>query len=134
MNTEENKYYSQLTKYPRIYNDVYWGNFVYEPSSVHNMINGNIIENRNKFVEDYNIKSRPKNGIPYKIKEKYITTIQEKEGKIFDHIEYYYTHDKKYILVSSPYNDKDEIYSNLGWEKINKLYCTCASTYIKFIN
>ena len=133
MNTKENKYYSQLTKYPQIYTSVYWGNFVYDISN-HNMINDNIIENRNKFIEDYNIKNRPKNDIPYKIREKYITSIEKNKGYIFDHIEYYRTYDKKYIIVSSPYLDNDEIYINLGWVKIYKLYSTDSSTYIKFIN
>ena len=43
MTTEETKYYYELTKYPKIYNNLYWGNFVYEPLSNNNMINDNII-------------------------------------------------------------------------------------------
>lgn len=122
----DNQYVYQKTKYPNIFKNTYWGKRV-ETDDV-------IITNRNKFVENNNIKRFAK-SIPYQVEENEI--FKHYQEHIFDHEEYYLTMNKHYILISSPYisneNKQDKIYDELGWIKIDKLYDSGASTYMKII-
>ena len=120
---------SERTKYPNIYKYSYWGNFK------ENMdITDEIIGNRNEFKEEYKIKKAF--DMP-----KYIEKHIEEELKtigFIDHLECYKTEDKKYILLSSPYDDIDGTYTKAkyegkGWMMIKQLYSRSAQSYIKII-
>ena len=99
----------KLTKYPLLYRRTYWGKIDYEETYK------NIIMNRNIFIENLNIK-KYLTKIPKYISNEYINY------DFIDHVEVYLTNDKKYIIISSPYNEYKEQYYKYKWIKINKLY------------
>lgn len=107
----------QLTNYPFIFKNTYWGNF--------NNANSNIIENRNRFVEEFKIK-RYNYKIGHDLKLHY-------NDPIFDHVEFYNTIDGKIIIISSPYapNVSDAKYEYYGFNLYSQLYTTPAITYLK---
>jgi hypothetical protein len=118
------------TNYPKIYKDIYWGHFIIHKN---NMITVEILENRNKLIEEYDIKcicNTPK------FIEKEIEKMTKDIGDyILDHIECYKTNDKKYLLISSPYNDTNTSkYQDSGWSEIYKIYSIDASSYIKIFS
>lgn len=130
-------FYYQLTEYPKIYKNVYWGNF----KDTINKINDekNIIENRNNFIREFNI-VRTKNLI-----KKYNNFGWEESDndRMFDHSESYIDKDKNYILVVSPYYvvNKAEIHkpevleflTQRGFIMYDRLYANSATTFIKKI-
>ena len=62
----------------------------------------------------------------------YISKIYDLIGNK-DHNETYYTKDKNYILVSSPYaTDETEFLKN-GWTKYLNLYSDSATTWYKIV-
>lgn len=131
----ENKFY-ELTKYPKIYGQTYWGGFKKQLNDNDNNIEI-LINNRNNFIENYNIKKI----CNLKFIRKYVDHLRNLRDKPYniDHLETYETFDKKYIIINSPYNSsKDNEYTeNLlkeGWILINPLYSDHANTYIKFID
>ena len=72
------------TNYPKIYKDIYWGHFIIEKN---NNITEDILENRNKLIEEYDIKcicNTPK-------------FIEKEIEKM--------TKDRKYLLINSSYNN-----------------------------
>jgi hypothetical protein len=112
------------TDYPEIYKNTYWGCSTGE-------IEPETIENRNKFITDYNIKhykSRPPQFI-----EK---IINRNVYRYLDHTEVYVNHDKEYILISSPYGgrDKEDEHLKDGWTEIYHLYNPDAKTFIMKCN
>jgi hypothetical protein len=110
------------TKYPNIFKGSYWGNFTLTDSGYH--INQQIISNRNKFVEDYNLIKRV--PLPYWVDQYVVQKL-----KRFDHVELYLTNHDEYILISSPYTNKySDDYSDLNWSPIDKLYSVQAYTYM----
>ncbi len=113
----------ELTKYPLIYKKTYWGLTVVDD----NDDNKKIIRNRNNFVENFNV-VKIVSIIPKYVSENYTCS------NIFDHIEVYLTNDKKYIIVSSSYNNDKEEYEKYNWVRINRLYSSSCYTYIKIID
>ncbi len=111
------------TKYPDLFKKTYWGSFIID--NISNITN-DILNNRNKFIEEFNIIKR--NKLP-----QYIDKLIEEYRKdlYLDHIECYKTSNNNYIIVSSPYGDihKDN-YINRGWIEYDKLYTKDACTYI----
>ena len=116
---------SDMTNYKKIFSNTYWGSFDYNCNS--SISNDLIIKNRNKFIEDYEIK-RVVSNIP-----NYILNIKERQDSKLDHLECYITKNKEYILVISPYNERDLELIEKGWIDIYKLYSTGATTYIKIL-
>jgi hypothetical protein len=112
----------ELTNYPLIYKKSYWG-----LTLIDNNDNKKIIKNRNNFIENFNI-IKIIDKVPQYISNNYT------KSDIFDHIEIYLTNDKKYIIVSSSYDNCKEEYEKLGWIKIYKLYSNSCYTYIKIID
>ena len=110
------------TKYPKIYKKTYWGGF-----NENINITEEIIENRNKFVENYDI-AKCVMKIPRKIQKHF-----DALGLRLDHQECYLTHDKTYVLIASPYCDDRVVYENQGWHGIEPIYSTAAWTFIKLI-
>lgn len=128
--------YCELTKYPKIFDGSYWGNFRHNPN---NLTDGQrtIIENRNKFVQDYDIKKRLDKPPQYvyihfdrnhpNLREKHI---------VLDHVECYLNKGGDYVIISSPYDKtQDEKYESLGWIKVEPLYSidNKAITYLKIV-
>ncbi len=124
----------QSTEYPQIYINTYWGS---SPLNPHNGITPDIITNRNNFIQNYNI------GKCVKYPPKYIKKQIQNEINlgICDHLEYYKTNDKRYILISSPYKLIGETkirieneYNQNGWAEFVDLYSTNTTTYIKILD
>jgi len=120
------------TKYAPIYKNTYWGGFkLHQCESITN----EIINNRNLFIEDYNIiknRMRP----PLYINKEHSN---EHGGYLnnFDHVECYMDDNDNYVLISSPYysngDQYDLFYIGLGWTRIYPLYSIYAATYVKII-
>ena len=124
----------QSTQFPKIYINTYWGSIPLHP---HNGISQDIIINRNNFIQDYNINKCVK--YPPKYIEKQIQN--EIDLGICDHLEYYKTNDKRYIIISSPYKligetkiKTENEYNQNGWAQFLDLYSTNTSTYIKILD
>lgn len=115
----------ELTDFPNLFKNCYWGHFQNDDDD------DIIIENRNKFASNYNLKKV--GNIPKYISNHY----SDREGKRFKHMDHVevYKNNKQYIIISSPYSDGyDEMYNDSEWEKINPLYSPEATTYLKIIN
>lgn len=118
--------FSELTKYPKIYENVYWGNFTGE-------LNREILKNRNLFINNFNIKSQVKKTrkLP-----QYLTKIADRNVQEYvDHAEYYITNDNNYyIILISPYNhvDKNLVLQD-GWIETDPMYSKNAYTFYKRI-
>lgn len=144
------KYFYELTEFPKIYKGSYWGNF-------HTIPDPEIIENRNRFIIDYNIKSRKKaplyvykqlwnivttfSDINLETKRKYekdcgsqydflVDIIFREDQSHFDHKETYLTREGYYVFIYSPYLESSEKLEDLGFTRIYKLYSNSASTYM----
>jgi len=145
----------KATKYPNIFNSHYWCSGSYEDTENKKVI----INNRNLFVEEFNIKKTSKNT-PYYIylqfRMDYIEdySFDEKRLKIkqfkkdnnipsryklptdmFDHFEIYESNDL-YIAIYSPYcadDDHKQIAFNMGYEIYDKVLYDGAITFIKKI-
>jgi hypothetical protein len=113
------------TKYPKIFRGTYWGTLDFEYNK--NFITDEILSNRNKFVENYNVKRQQ--NITLKINKEF-----DKLKGYIDNTECYLTDDNKYILTSNPYNNNDTIYAEFGWYPTEKLYRTDTMTYMKIID
>lgn len=123
----------ELTNHSNIYKSVYWGNFQYDQSIA------NIIHNRNRFINDFNIKSVKSVNI---ISDYCYHHANGYYHRLFDHIETYKTNDNKFIIVISPYGnendfnrdiDVNEFKIKLGFEQIYPLYDD-ATTFVKVID
>ncbi len=128
MNYKGQPYYYTRTKYPKIYNQTYWGHFGYDKEKGYDII----YENRNKFIEDYQIKNIY-NDKRVRINNKIRNELLKVKN---DHNESYITKNKNILLVNSPYGVSDEereILINNGWTEIYKLYSHTASTFIKML-
>lgn len=123
-----NTYNSKLTTNKKIFENTYWG---------HNCnSNLDILENRNNFIEEFNIVKNINTNIPEKI-------YKEFDNVRTDHTEIYKTKNKEYVLVNSPYmrgdigsniEDKNELLEN-GWIIYKNLYTIDDSiTFIKVIS
>jgi len=122
--TVEKIYYYNLTDYPKIYRTTYWGNFRYRED---NFISKDIIENRNNFIKDFDIKSHGK-SLP-----KYMLNKCHKHINVGDHVEKYKTNDNKLIIINSPYGssekEKKEL-EELGYVEVKPMYNHSAKTYM----
>lgn len=136
------KTHADFTKYPRIYSQVYWGAF--QGASAQD-----IIDNRNEFIKDFDIKSRYR--LPQYMKKKHGYSVDrnwedEKERKLnvfyqpkrckLDHVEIYKTKDNRCVMVNSPYcvSEAEEAkILEMGYTKYKPLYNSMATTYIQIV-
>ena len=151
-NNIQYKINSELTNYFNIFNRTYWG--------AGGCADDEIIDNRNKFVEEFNIIKSNRNIPNYiltQLNPEYICKVFNKDCYFYtknnldniqylidnnikknfhtDHLEYYESKDL-WIGIFSPYrmNEEDHEYAlNFGYELYNKLYNKEAITYIKKI-
>jgi hypothetical protein len=123
------------TKYPKLFN-CYWGSANYSNNILG--ITDEIIENRNKFVEEFDIQRLKE--IPIKL-DKYLGNYgfyycQQPKNSYYDHVETYYTKNKDHIIIISPYCNGEEVtnfFKKRGYIEYNKLYSTGATTFIRVI-
>ena len=110
-----------LTKYPKIYRNVYWGNF---PATDDLAGHPDTINNRNKFVEEFGIIG------PLRAKadifDGYCVRLETSE---VDHPEYYRTKTGGVVVVCSNYNLEPP--KELGLKPYLQIYGPTARTYIK---
>lgn len=119
-------YYYDLTDYPKLYKSTYWGTFKCYEEKPDERLN-KIIENRNNFIKEYDIKCHEKK-LP-----KYMLMRCEKHINIGDHVEKYKTNDNKLIILNSPYSPSEkehEQFLKLGYIEIKPLYNHFAKTYL----
>lgn len=122
----ENKKFSEITENKKMYNNTYWGQFKLDET--HNKYEDfkEIFENRNKFINDYNIVKNVKKSL--KNIEKYIKHLENNKIRL-DHVECYLDKNGNYIFVNSPYTSDETLIK--GFDKIYKLYANEAITFIK---
>lgn len=107
----------ELTKYPKLYKNTYWGGFVSSKEE-----DGKIIKVRNNFAENFKLIKNYKNK-------------GYRPGQIFDHLEVYQKEDKSCIIVVSPYIELDKEAFELGFIKLCKpFYSKNAYSYYKEFN
>ena len=118
--------YADKTAYPNIFNKVYWG----WDSSTNQRPEDHIVNNRNRFIIDYDIESCKESNVPEYVANIYTTT--DNEEKYVDHVEIYNTTDNHYIIISSPYGpSRPEKHLENGWIEIYKIYASDARTFMK---
>jgi len=106
------------TDYPGIYKVSYWGNFDYDSANM------NIILNRNRFIEENDIKQFTKS-------KKMLEAIYVYAEKLIfklDHLEIYRKYDKTHILLVSTYSKIDDFLKGFFTETY-KLYRNHAYSY-----
>ena len=123
-----------LTKYPSIFKNCYWGNFTFTKNT-DTLLTPSIIENRNKFVEEFSV--RRLKDLPQRIIKKIGFDPNQPNSRFtldFDHYECYYSTNKQHIIIISPYHTlKDEIIEKYQLTLYKKLYNVNAYTYIRIV-
>jgi hypothetical protein len=119
-------YNRDRTEYPEIFKYTYWGGFLYSNEKA------NIIENRNRFIREYDIKNHKQTGM----KKLCEWLDNEKRTNLdLDHVEIYITNDKQLIVITSPYNHVNPSdFEDRGWTPIYPLYNRNAYTFMKEFN
>lgn len=118
----------ELTKYPNLFKNTYWGNFCINNSSVSEQI----INNRNYIADLFELSK-------YIDEEEYPNFITSEltnlitKNCISDHGECYITKNGNYLLIVSPYVSDDYNYIKNNWICSPQLYSKDTSTYIKII-
>ena len=121
-----------FTRYPKLFERSYWGRYTQELEIEREKVI-RVGENRNRFVELYNIKS-----IRCKVAKKKETEFEVIiDGRdVRDHIEYYVTTDKQTVSLFSTDCIKDKEHKILldkGYILFDPLYTLQSRTYIKII-
>jgi len=116
------KVLADLTKYPSIFANTYWG-WTGVDRVGGDGLSDELLANRNRFVEEFDIVGLSRSYLPYRLMN---------DGA-YDHREAYRTRDGRIILVSSPYTGPGdaEIHEKAGFVSYPKLYHTKADTWIK---
>lgn len=113
------KSYAEQTNYFDIFRKTYWGAFNSPPNSLPE----NFIENRNKFITEFDIVSCNYSR----------TNLQAIfGGDFYDHQETYRTRDKRLVVVVSPYDHEGtpDVASALGFYLYAPMYHPWANTFI----
>jgi hypothetical protein len=138
--------YYELTKYPNIFKNTYWGCFKGNKDDLDVIVN-----NRNQFIKDYNIKQTAKmtsnvrfdfNTTFYRSPNNEYDMIDFKRNNYYndhryiDHLEIYKTRDNKMVVLSSPYKTLDDetkinVFKENGWNLLYDLYDKNALTFCK---
>ena len=127
--------FADMTNHKKIFKLTYWGDFSMKNRKEDVLLNAVFFE-RNRFVEDYDIKRL--NRRCYKLDEKIQYNYFKNHKSYYDHVEFYITNDKnKYVVIISPYCNIEEtdleFYKQMldwGWRSHPRLYCDSAHTYI----
>lgn len=127
---------ARLTKYPELFINTYWAGHKLFPGEKED-----IIENRNKFVEEFFLQDAKVVGritdqhLRRKVLMKYFHDKEDvfRETRVWDHMEYYKLSSSDYVIITSPYaaREKTDIQMEvLGWKKYLPLYNNMATTYV----
>ena len=133
-----------LTKYEKIFERTYWGSSLSSSLSLSGVlsslssINKEVIENRNKFVEEHNIVG--KWNAPHSFNE-YWNDIQSADSDVdLDHLELYKTDRRSIIIVISPYLPPYEVccrrrnaINSYGFIETYELYNRSTTSFYKEI-
>jgi len=133
MTDKKLKCYAEMTKYPDVYDECYWGAFQYNPDAT-NHIDAYIFENRNRFAEEYNLGCS--RGME-RFKELMGNLRRGMSNQYMDHLETYRTKDGKYVAIVSPYSpfeSHQELLTEIGFTQIYELYGKNTPTWIKVID
>ena len=129
---KEGKFWYEYTAYPKIYKHCYWGSFATIPYP-------EVVENRNTFAREYDIKKQVKGMRKYYTKaNKVFKQFTDLSSYDLDHFELYtLNNSEKLLAVISPYHGalkstKERITAN-GWTEIYPLYTPDATTFIYYI-
>ena len=128
--SEKAKRYREYTAYPKKYEHTYWGSFYHNPEP-------HIVENRNRFITDYDIKNFVKHTKKYRNKASKIFKDIERHFW-FDHFELYSLNNSENLLaVISPYSGRntetrDEIIG-YGWTEIYPIFSSSSASFIYII-
>lgn len=124
--------YADQTAFPKIFSNTYWGETRFQD---HIDLPDEIIQNRNKFVEDNKIKtnitySRQKRITQKKQIKNQLFFLEYMKGQTTDHIEYY-DNGISVIGISSNYGDNhnEMEWVNAGFHKIDPLYTLDSTTF-----
>ncbi len=108
-----------LTKYPKIFRSYYWGSFIAEKNE--DIIRAGVIENRNKFVEDYDIVAATSDSIVGQLFQPFYE---------FDHQEMYRTKEGGIIIIISLYGPISTSALILGFVEYKHLYSDNTNTFV----
>lgn len=129
----------ELTLYPQIYKHTHWGRTEIDIATSLN--DQSIIDNRDRFIENYHIVKCMKNLNHLKRISYYISLLMNGHFcKFMEHGEVYKTSDNRYILIVSPYKanlqhlDENEFINKCGFAEIAPLYSDTSSTFIKDVS
>jgi len=112
------KYLYEITKYPKIFQNTYWGkNYAKDTDK-------EIINNRNLFVEEFRIKM--------KCRSYFFTNLYSRGDLNIDHPEIYRTKSRQIVFIFSNYkgNNPADIVEDMGFKKYMPLYLKGADTFI----
>jgi len=128
-----NKRFYEFTKYKKIYSQTYWGNYPY--IDVNKIALDSVLDNRNNFIEEFNIKKvKNRSELPARIQKKNIFIYDSNLLILQKHREIYLLDNKKYLILISPYNvseTENEKLLSLGFNKMNKtLWCDTTTYFI----
>lgn len=159
MDDKENltgKTWHELTKYPKIFGESYWGNFPEYKQGRNFDANLHIIcENRNKLAEEYKLKrmyNPSLNVLKQTVIPKEIFDIDDYKGRkreynwkqfeycgndLRDHKEYYSTTDKKVVAIFTTHCREHKEYKKaieMGYIEVAPLYSTYQYSLLKVVN
>jgi len=125
-----NKQFYKYTKYPNIYKKTYWGQFETIKDRLYCNVDFNIINNRDIFVEEFNIDRKCKFTKKFFKNNPKFKDYMSNEPNVFDHIEAYRDKNNDYVIVVSPYGRCDEFLDDLGFTKLYNLYSHSSCSYV----
>lgn len=125
---------SDLTQYPKLYSRTYWGKERAPLISDHWYASYlEIIENRNRFIREYDIKKDLNgNKRPGYLSDYIFNLSNGPTSDLFDHIEAYGTNDGSIIIITSPYGENHSQHENFNL--IYNMYAEDATTYMQNIS
>lgn len=124
------KQFYEYTKYPKIYKKTYWGQFETIKDPLYCNVDFNIINNRNEFVEEFNIDRKCKFTKKFFKNNAKFKDYMSNEPSVFDHIEAYRDKNNHYVIVVSPYGRCDDFLYDLGFTRLYNLYSHSSCSYV----
>lgn len=143
--------FNEKTKHSKLYSNVYWGSFSYDPVKDKDM--DVIFQNRNSFATEFKLKKVLQKGKPLVrlllnyscMKHDYISncsgisefsnTNLHHDCDYYDHVEVYETTDNNILILSSPYTKNDDKYKEFlttyGFIDTALLYNSNAVSFYK---
>lgn len=115
---------------PKIYDKVYWSGFSADDMTY----TEEIINNRNKFLEEFDVVKVDKTQTLSRIKSELqdpdiLDDVNPEVLHVFDHVEFYRTKSGGVVMLNSPYGEG--INECPGMEPYVKMYHPWANTFIK---